>query len=247
MIHALLADPEPHTLENLQDYLTTYCPQVDIQGHAHSQDEVCQLIRDTQPDLLFIEKELANCTHRRLTTGSEDFLTTIVLAKERDCSRQPMGVQACGYLVKPLQIEELLIAVGQALQWIRIRQQQQAQQQMLTQMLRSQCPNNVIAIPTLEGMEFLRPEEIIRCEGLQKYTLIVTQEAKDLISSHNIGEFGKILLPHGFFSTHKSHLVNLRYIRKLSNEGDISLRDGTHVPLSRRRRRAFLDRVRQLP
>jgi two-component system, LytTR family, response regulator len=247
MIHALLADPEPRTLENLQQCLHTYCPQVDIQGYAHSQTETCKLIESMHPDLLFIEKELAYETHLHLDSESKDRMTTILLAKTSSAPHPSLGVQACGYLKKPFQLGELLQAVGQAQEWIRIRKEQNCQKQMLTQVLRSQCPNNVIAIPTLEGMEFLRPEEIIRCEGLQKYTLIITKEAKDLISSHNIGEFSKLLLPHGFFSTHKSHLVNLRYIRKLSNEGDISLRDGSHVPLSRRRRRAFLDQIRQLP
>ncbi len=246
MIHALLADPEPRTLEKLHHYLHTYCPQVDIQGHAHSRDEVCQLIRDVHPDLLFIEKDLAYETHTHLDAHSADYLTTIVLAGDRVYSRQSPGVQACGYLTKPLQIDALLVAVSQAQQWIQLRQEQNCQKQMLAKMLRSFCPNNVIPIPTMEGTEFLQAEEIIRCEGLQKYTLIVTREGKDLVSSHNIGEFGKLLLSHGFFATHKSHLVNLRYIRKLSNEGDISLRDGSHVPLSRRRRRAFMEEIRQL-
>ena len=246
MIHALLAEPEPSALENLRHHLHTYCPQVEVQGHAHSRDEVYQLIQNKHPDLLFIEKGLAHETQPYLDTHLTGCPTTIVLVGDCVYSRPLPVLQAVSYLTRPLQIDALLAAVGQAQQWIQLRQEQSRQKQMLARMLRCFCPNNVIAIPTLEGVEFFHAEEIIRCEGLQKYTLIVTREGKDLVSSQNIGEFGKLLLAHGFFATHKSHLVNLRYIRKLSNEGDISLRDGSHVPLSRRRRRAFLDEIRHL-
>ena len=111
-------------------------------------------------------------------------------------------------------------------------------------MARKVCSNNMVGIPTTDGIDFMNPEDIVRCEGLQKHTLIVTV-GYEFISSYNIGEFIKILKPHGFFATHKSHLVNLKHIRKLNTEGSICMDDGSYVPLSRRRRRTFLEEVKQ--
>lgn len=104
---------------------------------------------------------------------------------------------------------------------------------------------NLVGIPTIEGMEFLKPKEIIRCEGMQRLTKVFT-ECGAILSSYNIGEFCRLLRPFGFFSPHKSHLVNLHYLRRYHAEGAITLRDGSRVPLARRKREAFLEKVKHL-
>jgi two-component system LytT family response regulator len=105
--------------------------------------------------------------------------------------------------------------------------------------------NHLVGIPTIEGIEFFKAAEIIRCEGMQRLTKVfVAREA--IISSYNIGEFCRLLYDCGFFSPHKSHLINLQYLRSYHICGAITLRDGSRVPLARRRREAFLERVRHL-
>ncbi|MFZ2899160.1 MAG: LytTR family DNA-binding domain-containing protein [Saprospiraceae bacterium] len=111
------------------------------------------------------------------------------------------------------------------------------------------CPQrsvvNLIGIPTTNGMEFLKAKEIIRCEGMQRLTKVYTVDGV-IISSYNIGEFYRMLFPFGFFSPHKSHLINLQHLRSYRMDGVITLRDGSQAPLARRRREAFLERVRHL-
>ena len=98
-----------------------------------------------------------------------------------------------------------------------------------------------IGIPTFEGYEFVSSEEIIRCEGLQKCSRIHFLGKPSLVSSYNIGEFEKLLKPYGFFSTHKSHLINLSCIRKYSRDGCLYMSDNSVVPVARRRKSAFLE------
>ncbi|MCB9349619.1 MAG: LytTR family transcriptional regulator [Lewinellaceae bacterium] len=80
-------------------------------------------------------------------------------------------------------------------------------------------------------MDFLKMGEILRCEVPQRFTRIVTTEGKGIISSYHIGVFRDLLENQGFFSPHKSHLVNLQYIRKLLREGTLVMRDGSTVPV----------------
>lgn len=104
---------------------------------------------------------------------------------------------------------------------------------------------SLIGIPTTDGMEFLKAKEIIRCEGMQRLTKVFTVNGT-ILSSYNIGEFCKLLCPFGFFSPHKSHLINLQYLRSYYIDGVITLRDGSQAPLARRRKEAFLERVQHL-
>lgn len=105
----------------------------------------------------------------------------------------------------------------------------------------------LVGIPTIEGLEFIDTEKIIRCEGLQKCTLIITTEKSDIISSYNIGKFVNLLEESGFFYCHRSHLINLRFVKKYTREGYIFFSvNSKPVPLARRKRCAFLNQIRHL-
>lgn len=100
--------------------------------------------------------------------------------------------------------------------------------------------NKRIAIPNRDGLEFVAVSEIIHCEGLDGYTKIHLKEKKALLSSQSIGNFVKLLETYGFFYTHKSHLINLDYIKTYLNEGYIILLDGSKIPLSKLKKQEFL-------
>ena len=86
---------------------------------------------------------------------------------------------------------------------------------------------NPIGIPTMEGYEIIQPEDVIRCEGMQNCTRIITKERSDIISSYNLGKFIKLFGNEIFFSPHKSHLINFLHVKKYLKEGTIIMNDGS--------------------
>ncbi len=100
--------------------------------------------------------------------------------------------------------------------------------------------NNLIGIPTVDGMEYIDVHKIIQCEGLQACTRVITTDRPNIISSYCIGKFLKLLQPFGFYSPHKSYIINLRHVKRYGKEGIITLTDKHHVPVSRRRKTEFL-------
>ena len=104
-------------------------------------------------------------------------------------------------------------------------------------------PESIIGIPTFEGLEFVKVNQIIRCEGIQRCTRIYLDGLPNIVSSYSIGEFEKMLRKHSFFMCHKSHLVNLHCIRKYHKNGTLIMIDHSNVPVSRRRKKHFIERV----
>jgi two-component system LytT family response regulator len=153
---------------------------------------------------------------------------------------------ASGYIVKPVKKSEFVRTVNTALQKIRRKEEQARDKQLLDRLSGQPGKNHILGVPTLEGFEFIRIDDIIRCEGLQKCTRIITLDKTDLISSYNLGEFRKLLEPFGFFSPHKSHLINLKFIRKYHREGSIIMHNGTDVPVAKRKKKEFLDQFTHL-
>lgn len=103
----------------------------------------------------------------------------------------------------------------------------------------------IVAIPCSRSIEFIGLSEIIRIEALQNYCKIITKNSASLVSSINIGRYRKLLDEFDFSSPHKSHLVNKNAIVRYVKSGELEMADGSSVPVSRRRREAFLDELFQ--
>lgn len=96
-----------------------------------------------------------------------------------------------------------------------------------------------ILIPCLKTIDFVYLGEIIRCEGLQNYTKIFLLNGTSIVSSSSIGLFKKALASHEFFSTHKSHLINMRHVLRYHKEGMVEMIDESFVPVARRKKDDF--------
>ncbi|MCB0535491.1 MAG: response regulator transcription factor [Saprospiraceae bacterium] len=246
MITTLIADSESRTVQTLTQHLNTYCPQVKIEGVASSNQEVCEFLQDLQPELVFIEMGLASKKVQSVFQETSMEVEAILLHSDSCKNADIPEFHGNGHLAKPVQAREVAMAVHQAQHWLQLKKEWRKCRQLLAHLHGQSPPNDRMGIPTMEGLEFLKAGEILRCEGLQRLTRVVTVEGASIISSYNIGAFGEFLSRYGFFSPHRSHLINLRYVRKYHLEGTIFMTDGSSVPVSRRRKRLFLEQVKSL-
>ena len=116
--------------------------------------------------------------------------------------------------------------------------------QLLQNLSRPLDPNNRIGIPTMEGVEFVRVKDIIRCEAMERCTQLFLVNEKRIVSSQNLGHFKKMLINYDFYQTHRSHLIHLMFIERYSKEGVITMNDESKVPLSRRNKDGLLAKFR---
>lgn len=97
------------------------------------------------------------------------------------------------------------------------------------------------------GEVFLDTEEIEYIEIYGHWLQIHGSGGRDIECYGSLSEFEKRLLPFGFVRTHKSYLVNCKYIYSIEN-GQVVLDDGTGILLSRYKaeavRKAFLNYMR---
>lgn len=244
MITSLLLNGKLEELNSLRQTITHQCPQVQICGLASTLSEAIHQIEETKPHLIFIEKGNCDTTCRKvLQELSELKLETILISDKKDFAYDAIRFQIGAYLLKPLEKEDLTRAVKKISRQIQLKKEYREKQKMMNRMLTQYSKSELIGIPTIEGYEYIMVGDIIRCEGLQKCTRVITNNRTDIISSYNIGEFRKKLEPYGFFSTHKSHLINLKKIKRYHREGTITLMDDSAVPVARRRKVAFLEHM----
>lgn len=152
------------------------------------------------------------------------------------------AIQHCaiGYIVKPIDNDELKNAVTNALKNIDQKSALEKNKQLLESLISN--GNSTIVIPTQKGLSFIKTEDIIRFEGVDGYTKIVLQNSS-ILSSYSIGKFSNSPKLSNFFSIHKSHFINLNYVSDFLNEGYIILINGDRVPIAKSKRKDFLEKI----
>lgn len=82
----------------------------------------------------------------------------------------------------------------------------------------------------------------MRCEANEYNTWFYLTDGSKLLVTKTLKDFEHLLLGHHFFRVHKSHLVNLNQIKNYIRgaAGYIVLTDNKEVPISRRKKEAFL-------
>jgi len=240
MIQSIIIEPDKDVSNFLKRNIDRNCPELEVNATAHSLDQAYSIIDSYKPNIIFSEVEIDGKTIFEIYNNvrTHEF-ETILIADSTDKAPRAIRFQVSGFLLKPVKKEDLVESVQIAVAKIRLYQKHPEESDRLPH-------KKIIGIPTMEGFEFLDVSEIIRCEGRQKCTHVVTTLQTDIISSYHIGKFRTLLKGYGFFTCHKSHLINLAFVRKYTNEGFIYLKDRSYVPLARRRKSQFLSQLKLL-
>ncbi|WP_026452746.1 LytR/AlgR family response regulator transcription factor [Aequorivita capsosiphonis] len=244
-VTALLVDDERKSLAILKNKLERLCPGISIIGETRDPKEALTLIEQLQPQLVFLDVAMPGMSGFDLlaSTKSPSFEVIFVTAFD-NYAIDAINHCAIGYLVKPVKNEDLIATVDKAILNIEEKTALIKNQLLIENLGVRTFQKKKIVIPTLEGMEFVKIKEIIRCEGEDGYTKIYFKARKSMLSSHSIGHFNSLLENHDFYLVHKSHLINLYHIEKYLNEGTVILSNNYKIPVSRNRRSDFLSKLK---
>lgn len=234
---AVLIDDEKHNLDNLQELLRAYCPQVIVCDTASTSDEGISIILKNQPDIVFLDIQLPVKNGFDMLRGLSNYDFEVIFVTAYDqYAIQAMRFAAVDYLLKPIDINELQSAVDRAVKKCRLKTQNQ-QLENLVQLLKNQQNKEEqrIALTTLKETRFVKTGEIMRCESSNNYTTFFLQDGGELLVCKPIYEYEEILTGYGFIRCHQSHLVNTRFVKSWKKEyGDfLLLTNGAEVPISR--------------
>jgi two-component system, LytTR family, response regulator len=244
-LKAILIDDEASSLQNLSQKLEEYCPQVTVVASLQNPEEAIPIIRQNNPDVIFLDIKMPRISGFCLLEQMGDYEAAIIFTTAyNQFAIDAIRVSAFDYLEKPLSITDLQNAVARL-----IRQPPQHTQErlaVLQQTMRAEKPkDNKIAIPTNTGLEFVTIKDILRIESSSNYSRLHLAGGQNLLVTKLLKDFEEILMPHGFFRVHKSHLINLGYIRKYirGDGGQIVMENGDLIDVARRKKEEFLSLI----
>jgi two-component system LytT family response regulator len=244
MIKTIIIDDEAKLREVLRIKLEQCCPEIDILDLAHNAEDAYNKIKLHEPQLIFLDINMPGETGFELLNRFQKINFEIIFATGyNEYALDALKVSAVDYVLKPIKNEDLIAAVNKAV--IRIKDREKIEKYDVLKHNINNLGNQSakVAIPGSSSIDFVTISEIIRCEGWNKYTKIHLKDQNVIVSSYNIGVFKDMFKPYDFYSTHKSHIVNKRYIKKYIKEGSLIMIDNSEVPLARRRKEEFTEHI----
>lgn len=246
-INSILVDDEPKNLRILRGLLNEFCPQVIIVGEAQSADDAELLIKELDPQLVFLDIEMpfGNAFQLLERIMPVNFEIIFVTAFDNYVLKA-FKYSALDYLLKPVTIEELVDAVKRA--DFRIRQKTINPQlaNLFNNQKVSKPGDQKLVLEQRDGaMVFITFNDIVKIRAEGGYTYIHTMEGKQYISDKSVKEYEDMLPEFIFFRIHHSFIINKNVIKKIvtGRGGLVELVDGSKVEVAVRRKSEFMEWV----
>ncbi|MEM6629692.1 MAG: LytTR family DNA-binding domain-containing protein [Bacteroidota bacterium] len=239
-MRTIIIDDEKDSHDSLRKLLKRFPSGVEIAHSAFTVEEGIQSILDHGPDLVFLDIELGDGLGFDILDrlDSLNFQVIFITAYDKYAIRA-IRAGALDYLLKPIDQEELENALKRATLNKKIGELPNSDQWQIfwdsLKYMESQLLPSRVAVSTLEGIIFQQVKDIVRLEADMNYTqFFILNQEKPLVASLNLGEFEQIFDPYqNFMRVHRSHLVNLNYVRKfIKRDRLIYMEDGSEVRIS---------------
>jgi two-component system, LytTR family, response regulator len=162
---------------------------------------------------------------------------------------EALRISALDFLLKPIDAKELVAAVQRLEEKLRNTNAAhgtlEQQMQLFLQYQHSAKESSKIALPVLNGLEFVDTSTIIKVEAENVYSVFHLTNDKKMVVSRTLKEVEKMLSHWNFMRVHKSFIINLNYITHYTKGegGSVTLSDGSEVEVSRRSKHEFLSRI----
>jgi two-component system, LytTR family, response regulator len=247
MLKAILIDDEESSLSSLKEKIISYCPNVQVAALCDNAEKGIEAIDNLHPDIVFLDIEMPVMNGfvmlQHLTYKNFELIFTTAYdhyaIKAIRCS-------ALDYLVKPIEIDDLKAAVNKA-EEKRNRSCPNPQIELLVeQLVNKKNSFSRIAIPTTEGLQFLKIDDIIYLEASINYTHIYTGGGKKYIVSRTLKDFEDMLPPEIFLRIHHSYIINKNFAEKYlrgDGGGQVVLSNGITLDVAKRKKGEFLKAI----
>jgi len=234
-IHTLVVDDEPLARADLCRLLEPHAP-IAIVGQCASGIEALDAIRTLKPDLVFLDVQMPECDRFDVLEqlGSVSTPAIVFVTAYDQYAVRAFEAGALDYLLKPFDEARFGRTLARAIERVAA-------------MRVTPSPVNAhIVVRSIGEIAFVRAADIDWIEAADYYACLHVGTTTHILR-RTLSELENELLASGFARTHRSTIVNLARVARLSvgvdGEHDVELHDGTRLKLSRRYRRALFEHL----
>jgi len=256
-LKAIVVDDEDLARKNLTMLLHEYCEDIEVIGDAGNVNTAKEMIEELKPDVVFLDI--------RMPSGSEgfdlldsienrEFLVVFVTAF-KDYALRAFNANAIHYVLKPVDIDDLVRSVD------KIREARSTFSENpgnfetyfesiknLSSSMDSKGFGSKVAISHTKGIKLIDIDDIMYLEASGNCTVLYFSDGTRYLDTRTLKIYEGILTPEIFYRIHKSHIVNMNYLKEYLNEdGHFAiLKNGKLLSVARNRVSSFVKTLKSL-
>lgn len=244
MISCVIIDDEKPARETLKLMIERYLSdKVEIVGTAASLKKGVIAIYENKPDLVFLDIEMPNEDGFKIFNYFQEVNFAIVFTTAyKEYSIKAIKVAALDYILKPINISEL----KETIRLFEKRKVTATSSENIQKLLSNLNAGNQIlekvALPTFTGFQMERIDSILYCAADHNYTQVYLSNGENLLVSKPLNVIQDMLPKEVFYRIHRSHLVNMNFIKEFSRTDGhhVVLDNGTRLDVASRRKDEFV-------
>lgn len=250
MLNTIIVDDEEFARSSLYFLVQENCENIQITGIAKSVAEAKLLLSNHHIDLIFLDIAMpAENGFELIPTAQQHNAHVIFTTAYDQYALRAIKANALDYLLKPIDIDELKLAVEKASKYIALNKKQHNRNESLQQLaanLSDRSEIRKISLPNGQGYSLIDINDIIHIEADSNYSVFYLANKEKITVSKVLKEYEEILPEQQFVRIHKSSIVNLNYIKEYNSKNgvEVLLKNGEKIAVSRRRASDFAEKVK---
>ncbi|NBQ48317.1 MAG: DNA-binding response regulator [Sphingobacteriia bacterium] len=246
MIKTVIVEDELKSRDMLAAMIRKITPELDIVGLAGNVSEAEKLIRELKPELVFLDISMPDGSGFDLLekVSGQKFELIFATASDQHAIRA-IKFSACDYLLKPIDMDELKLAVEKVVQKKQSVPNMENLQFLIQHLRRADDNFQKITLPTGNAYEIVNVKDIVRCEADGSYTTFYLSDKRKLMISAGLKHYEELLPENDFIRVHHHHLINMQHVLRFLKEdgGYAVMSDGSKIEISRRKKEAFMEKL----
>ncbi len=245
MLKAVLIDDEQDNIAIIQIKLGMICPDVEVVAtFTKATEALLYLQQHPLIDLLFLDVEMPDLDGFQLLEAlPARHCEVILVTAHSSYALQALKASAIDYLLKPVTATDLRNAVNRV-----IEKQQKAEQLIELYSARLQYRSikkpqgQKIMLHSAKDTTLVSLSDIVRVSAESNYSIFFLSNGNKITVSKTLKDFEEVLDQQSFFRIHKSHVINLNYLKKILKHEIlmVQMTDGSEIEVSLRRKADLL-------
>ncbi len=241
MYTALIVDDELSSRKSLSIFLNKYCKQINVLSTAENIIEARDKIGQLDPDIVFLDIEMPyGNAFDLLDQFSELTFQVIFVTAFSHYAIKAFNLSNASYILKPVDIEELISEVSRACQKI----DQSLDWDHTAQLLESIKDKKLskVVVPLIDGFVVIDIEQILYLEAADNFSTFHLISGKKIMACRKLKFYEDNLSSSGFCRIHRSTIINIDHVKKYNKGkgGFVTLISGKQLDVSQSRKKNFL-------
>jgi len=249
-LKAVIVDDEEFARSSLFFLLQQNCPEVEITGIAKSVAEAKEILAHHTINLIFLDIAMPGGNGFELIPDAQKHQAAVIFTTAYDqYALKAIKANALDYLLKPIDIDELKVAVDKVTQHIRLFQNQHENDERMANLassLSSKSEIKKLTLPYGQGFKMIDVDDIIYIEADSNYSVVHLSNQDKITVSKVLREFEELLPSDQFVRVHKSSIINLNHLKEYNSKNGLQvfLKNGESINISRRRASDFFEKIK---